>query len=354
LLFWRFCGPGPGGTPVPYFTERAFFIIKIQAMFRIKVPSPCKINLHLSVGERRADGYHDLEGIFQVLDFGDTLVLELLEEDGICEILLDSPLSWGDFPAAPRDNIVYRAVSLFRRRTGFDRGLRVSLEKRLPLGGGLGGGSSNAAAALGALDALAGTGLSPAELRDMALNLGSDVPFFLADAPGPPAGSGGPGIPGLGRGGTAWVSGRGERILPLATPRPWPVVLVNPGFSSPTAEAFRLLDSRRGRAKSAGPGREALVGALDAGPGDWPFWNDFLPVLGGGAGEEAAAYRRILSALRDSGAGFAALSGAGSTCFGVFSDEGEAERAARLLSDHWIFVHVTFFLARSGFRVLEY
>jgi 4-diphosphocytidyl-2-C-methyl-D-erythritol kinase len=329
-----------------------FFIINIQAMFRIKVPAPCKINLHLSVGGRRADGYHNLESIFQVLDFGDTLDLEILKQDGVCEVLLNSPLPRDDFPASPEDNIVYRAVSLFRQRTGFDRGIRIGLEKRVPLGGGLGGGSSNAAAALGALNVLAGTGLSPAELRDMALWLGSDVPFFLPDLPGS---RGINGAAGLGSGGTAWVSGRGERIVPLETPRPWPVLLVNPGFSSPTGEAFRRLDAWRcaGGGENTGPGREALIGALEAGPGDWPFWNDFFSVLGAGSGEEAVAYRRIVSVLRDSGAGFTGLSGAGSTCFGVFTDGGDAERAARLLADHRFFVCVTFFLACSAFRVLQ-
>jgi 4-diphosphocytidyl-2-C-methyl-D-erythritol kinase len=313
---------------------------------RIQVPSPCKINLHLSVGEGRADGYHNLESIFQTLEFGDTLDIEVLEEEGACEVLLSSSLSWGDFPASAEENLVYRAVSLFRRRTGFNRGLRLRLEKRVPPGGGLGGASSNAAAALGALDALAGTGLGPAELRDLALRLGSDVPFFLADAPGPG------GAPALGCGGTAWVSGRGERIRPLENARSWPVVLVNPGFSSPTGEAFRRLDARRaGGTGRGGPGREALIAALEGPPGDWPFWNDFLPALEAG---EGAAYGPIISALRKAGAAFAGLSGAGSSCFGVFLDREEAEKAARLLANHWIFVTMTFFLARSVFRVLEY
>ncbi|MDR1024794.1 MAG: 4-(cytidine 5'-diphospho)-2-C-methyl-D-erythritol kinase [Treponema sp.] len=335
-------------------------------MRRIKVPSPCKINLHLSVGERRADGYHDLESIFQVLDFGDILGFELVEEDGVCELLLASPLLRTVVPIPPEKNIVYQAVSLFRRRTGFDRGIRVSLEKRAPLGGGLGGGSSNAAAALGALDILAGTGLSLAELRDMALALGSDVPFFLAEAPARGESSAAysrPGHSAAGRGGAAWVSGRGERIFPLGDPRSWPVVLVNPGFPSPTGEAFRRLDAwrsrldarrSRGGGSGEGPGRGALIGALGAEPGDWPFWNDFFPVLAEGSGEDAVVYRRIVSALRNSGAVFTGLSGAGSTCFGIFTDRGEAERAAHLLSDHWFFVYVTFFLARSAFGVLEY
>ncbi|MDR2746949.1 MAG: 4-(cytidine 5'-diphospho)-2-C-methyl-D-erythritol kinase [Treponema sp.] len=321
-------------------------------MARIKVAAPSKINLHLSVGERRADGYHGLESVFQTLDFGDTLGFEVLEEKGRCDILVDT-LPGAVFQIPPEENIVFKAVSVFRRRTGFNRGLRVFLEKRIPAGAGLGGGSSDAAAALAALDMLAGTCVSLEELRDMALSLGSDVPFFLAD---PPAGGGG----GLwtsraGSGGAAWVSGRGERILPLESPS-WPVLLVNPGFPSPTGEAFRRLDAWRGGGRGFDRGGTLspaeLAGALSGDPAAWPYWNDFLPALCGGDGEYSV-YRRILSALRGGGAGFAGLSGAGSTCFGVFKDRGGAERTAKLLSNEGFFVYVTFFLARSPFRVLE-
>ncbi|MDR0399742.1 MAG: 4-(cytidine 5'-diphospho)-2-C-methyl-D-erythritol kinase [Treponema sp.] len=316
-------------------------------MVRVKVAAPCKINLHLSVGERRTGGYHDLESIFQTLALGDSLSFEVLEEKGRCDILVHSPPGPG-FQIPPEENIVARAVSLFQRRTGFDRGLRIGLEKRVPLGGGLGGGSSDAASTLAALDMLAGTALSLAELRGMALSLGSDVPFFLAD---PPAG-GPPGISAAGSGGAAWVTGRGERLLPLESPRPWPVVLVHPGFPSPTGEAFRRLDLRRRGRAARNPGREELIGALGADPAVWPYWNDFLPVLDEGEGE-SSVYRPILSALRREGAGFAGLSGAGSTCFGVFMDEGGAKRAARLLMNGIFLIYVTFFLARSSFGVLE-
>jgi 4-diphosphocytidyl-2-C-methyl-D-erythritol kinase len=328
----------------------------------IRVAAPCKINLHLSVGERRADGYHDLESIFQTLDFGDTLDFDTVDEKGRCDLLADS-LPGSGFQLPPEDNIVCRAVSVFRRRTGFDRGLRIRLEKRVPSGGGLGGGSSDAASALAALDLLAATGLSLDELRDMALSLGSDVPFFLALPPEGKAagGTGEPAVSRAGSGGAAWVRGRGERILPLESPS-WPVVLVNPGFSSPTGEAFRRLDQwreRRGRealsggaagAPKAGP--EELIGALGADPSAWPYWNDFLPVLCGGDGE-SLTYRYILSTLRGGGADFAGLSGAGSTCFGVFKDGGKAEKTAQLLTNEGFLVYVTFFLARSPFRVLE-
>lgn len=334
-------------------------------MPRIKIGAPCKINLHLAVGERRADGYHNLESIFQCLELGDTLDFEILEEKRRCDIQAEYRLPQGDFQVPVGDNIVYKAVSLFRSRTGFDQGIKVILEKRIPLGGGLGGGSSDAAATLAALDMLAGTGLSLAELRDMALCLGSDVPFFLAGLPSaenPPSGLKTPRIPVTGCGGAAWVSGRGEQILPLDATRPWTVVLVNPGFPSPTGEAFRRLDRWRdsvlcgngGNARQCGAvEREALIAALDADPRDWPYRNDFLSVFCAGGGEEAAAYVRIISALRSGGADFAGLSGAGSTCFGVFKDKGDAEKVTKLLLKEWFYVHVTFFLARSVIRVLE-
>ncbi|MDR3174188.1 MAG: 4-(cytidine 5'-diphospho)-2-C-methyl-D-erythritol kinase [Treponema sp.] len=323
-------------------------------MARVKVAAPSKINLHLSVGERRADGYHDLESIFQTLDFGDSLSFEVLEGKNRCDILTGTPFGAG-FPLPPEENIVFQAVSVFRRRTGFDQGLRVFLEKRIPLGGGLGGGSSDAAAALAALDMLAGTCLSLAELRDMALLLGSDVPFFLADPPPGGSSSGESWVSWAGSGGAAWVSGRGDRILPLDSP-PWPVLLVNPGFSSPTGEAFRRLDLWRYGEKGAGRGALSpaeLREALSGDPAAWPYWNDFLPALDGGDGE-SSVYRRILSALRKGGADFAGLSGAGSTCFGVFKDQKGVERTAKLLSNEGFLIYVTFFLARSSFRVLKW
>jgi 4-diphosphocytidyl-2-C-methyl-D-erythritol kinase len=317
----------------------------------LKIPAPCKINLHLRVGERRADGYHDLESLFAALDFGDTLEFEVLEKPGICEILTDwrlpppRPPEGGpvppippEFPVPPSQNIVYRAVSLFRARTGFDRGLRIRLEKRVPLGGGLGGGSSDAAAALMALNVLADAGLGREDLREMALNLGSDVPFFLG-------------------GGAALVRGRGENVEPLSVPSGLSVLLVNPGFPSPTGLAFRRLDQWRERSGILpGPGlpRAGLVSALAAGrPETWPYGNDFLPLFLAGEGEEAGAYRRLISSLREEGADFTGLSGAGSTCFGVFKDRSMAEKASEALLKSWNLVYLTFFLASSTISVLK-
>jgi 4-diphosphocytidyl-2-C-methyl-D-erythritol kinase len=282
----------------------------------------------------RADGYHELESIFLALNFGDTLAFTLLDEPGTVDIR---------FPAGgllpPGENIVGKAAALFRAETGFNRGLRVDVEKRIPLGGGMGGGSSDAASTLLALNRLSGAGLSAARLGEMAGKLGSDVPFFLT-------------------GGAAWVNGRGEHIQPLPVPPGLWVALVNPGFSSGTAAAFRLLDASRGGVSGAvpGPGNagdpppEVYMKALAGNPRDWPFLNDFLPVLSPG---EAGVYHRILARLKRLGADFSGLSGTGSTCFGVFCDRKRAEKAVKALVKEWPFVELTFPLARTAHAVLE-
>jgi 4-diphosphocytidyl-2-C-methyl-D-erythritol kinase len=189
----------------------------------------------------------------------------------------------------------------------------------------------------------------------MARALGSDVPFFLT-------------------GGAAWVSGRGERMRPLKTPRQWAVVLVYPGFPSATPEAFRLLDKARnfpapgkegareergafergGFSEKAPPSREILIRALGGHPRDWPYGNDFLPVfLASAARETAEAYRGMLRDLTALGADFSGLSGAGSSCFGVFQDEGVAKEAVKVLSRQWNYVQLAFSLARRAKAVLQ-
>jgi 4-diphosphocytidyl-2-C-methyl-D-erythritol kinase len=306
----------------------------------LTLEAPCKINLHLRVKGLRADGYHDLESVFLALAFGDTLRFEVLDKPGPVVLSREYRIpGWeGRLPFPPERDLVYRAAVLFREKTAFDKALEIRLEKRVPLGAGLGGGSSDAAAVLRGLDALAGTALSMEALAFMAGTLGSDVPFFLTP-------------------GAAFVSGRGEWIRPLPAPEKLRVVLVNPGFPSDTARAFRRLDRDRaedaGTGGDRGPAPEALMAALGEAPGGWPYGNDFLPLfLKGGTG--AAAYRSIIGDLKALGADFTGLSGSGSTCFGIFTDGGEAERAVRILSEGWDFIELTFPLASSGRGVLQW
>lgn len=288
----------------------------------IRLAAPAKLNVHLAVGNRRPDGCHDLESIFIALDFGDTLRLELAGGDGEIEVYMR-----GTFEPIPlEENIVYKAICLFRKHTGFTGGIRALVEKRIPAGGGLGGGSSDAAAVLAALNTLSGGLADPKKLAALGALLGSDVPFFLEKAP------------------AAWVSGRGEHIRPITAFKRLYFTLVNPGFPSGTAAAFRLLDEYRDNSGLRGiprPGETDCIAALSGHPRNWPFANDFLPVFGGDAGNKAvpgAVYRDMLAQLRNAGAVFAGLSGSGSTCFGVFLEREAAETAAQALSRQWPFV----------------
>ncbi|MDR2807645.1 MAG: 4-(cytidine 5'-diphospho)-2-C-methyl-D-erythritol kinase [Spirochaetaceae bacterium] len=251
--------------------------------------APAKINLHLSVGEKRPDGYHDIASIFCTLAFGDTLCFDYAGKDEAAFL----PMRGID----PEKNSIYQALKLFKKRTGFDRGVRVTVEKRIPVGAGLGGGSSDAASTLTALNKMAGTELSSDMLQSMALELGSDVPFFL-------------------RGGSAWVTGRGEKVVPLVPPERglW-VVLIFPDFQSATAEAFQFLDKLRTSHTHAAPPPPVLTEAINAPPSKWPYYNDFLEYS-----RHTAFYTAILGHLLRHGADFASLSGSGSTCFGIFTD----------------------------------
>ncbi|MDR2534801.1 MAG: 4-(cytidine 5'-diphospho)-2-C-methyl-D-erythritol kinase [Treponema sp.] len=293
----------------------------------------CKINLHLKVKDRRLDGYHNLESIFLALAFGDTLCFELTEDKGTCDIVMDwkTLQDAGLFPKETEilpveKNSVYQAVSLFRKQTGFNRGIRVYVEKRIPLGAGLGGGSSDAASALKALNVLANTGLGLEALQAMAETLGSDVPFFLYGA-------------------AAWVSGRGEQIVPIGEPKDLSVVLVYPGFPSNTGEAFRLLDDIRADEPYEPEEKlpEALIQSLLEPPKTWTYRNDFLSVfLTAGDPEAAGVYRKTLQDLDDAGADFIGLSGSGSTCFGIFTNGGIAKKAVQAVAGKRNFVILTF------------
>jgi len=281
---------------------------------KFEISAPAKINLHLEVLDKRQDGFHNLESIFLAVDFCDILRFELISGKKTTEIAMNGL----DLGLPIEKNIIFRSVSLFREKTGFAEGLKVTVEKRILAGGGLGGGSSDAAAALLALNELAGFPLNRAALLETAAALGSDVPFFVCQT------------------GAALVTGRGETIEPVKAPRLF-IVLVNPGFPSNTAAAFRLLDEHRMQnpLTEARMHKEGLKKMLTDNPARWGFRNDFLPVFGE---REKSVYDKIISELRDLGAGFSGLSGAGSTCFGVFLESEPAQRAATSLRGEWNFV----------------
>ena len=175
-------------------------------------PAPGKLNLFLHVTGRRADGYHELQTVFQFLDAGDVLWFEVTRETGI-ELE-------GGMPGVPAErNLIVRAARLLADHSGCRQGARIRLDKQLPVGGGLGGGSSDAATTLVALNALWGLGLATDKLAGLGLQLGADVPVFI-------------------HGVAAWAEGVGEKLTPLTDlAEPWYLV-VSPALSVPTAEIF--------------------------------------------------------------------------------------------------------------------
>lgn len=173
-------------------------------------PAPAKINLFLHVVGRRADGMHLLQTVFQFLDYGDELAFRVTE-DG--RITLATPLPW-----PPERDLCVRAARLLQAQAGTHRGVEITLHKRLPVGGGLGGGSSDAATTLLALNALWGLDWPRGRLAELALALGADVPVFI-------------------HGQAAWAEGVGEVLRPIELPEPWYVVFVPP-LSVSTATVF--------------------------------------------------------------------------------------------------------------------
>ncbi len=177
----------------------------------LTLPSPAKLNLFLHITGRRPDGYHELQTLFQFLDHGDTLVFRLRQDDRITL----SPELHG-VPA--EQNLIVRAARQLQALTGARQGADIHLTKRLPMGGGLGGGSSNAATTLLALNHLWRTGLSEDRLAELGLALGADVPVFV-------------------RGRAALGEGVGEKLTPACPPEDWFVVL-KPAVEISTGEIF--------------------------------------------------------------------------------------------------------------------
>ena len=181
----------------------------------MRLLSPAKLNLFLHLTGRRADGYHTLQTLFQLLDYGDWMQFETLPGNRIavdCTGL--------DIPR--RDNLVYRAARLLQQHCRIRRGAHIRLDKTLPSGGGLGGGSSNAGTTLLALNRLWELGLSTGQLAELGLTLGADIPLFV-------------------HGHSAWAEGVGEQLTPLQLADQWYVVISPPGEVS-TAEVFSQQD----------------------------------------------------------------------------------------------------------------
>ncbi|HLF97121.1 MAG TPA: 4-(cytidine 5'-diphospho)-2-C-methyl-D-erythritol kinase [Methylococcaceae bacterium] len=255
-------------------------------------PAPGKLNLTLRIVGRRPDGYHLLQTVFQFIDLCDWLTFRVLVTD---EVLLRNPL-----PGVPAEqDLTVRAARLLQQESGCRRGVEITVDKRLPMGGGLGGGSSDAATTLLALNRLWGLGFSNERLQALGLCLGADVPVF---------------VKGVG----AWAEGVGEQLTPVDLPEPWYVVLV-PDCPVATAKVFAAPDLTR---------NSEPIKINDFLSGN--RINDCLPVV-------REMYPPVRRALEDLGceAGESRLTGTGACVFAECSSKSQAESVARNLSARW-------------------
>ena len=252
-------------------------------------PAPAKLNLFLRIVGRRADGYHELQTVFRILDWGDCIRLRSRSDGQV--VRHGDRLPGVEDPA----DLAVRAAVLLKNETNVSQGADIHVEKRVPAGGGFGGGSSDAATVLCALDRLWGLNLGEDRLAALGLRLGADVPVFV-------------------RGRSAWAEGVGEKLVPLELAPAW-YVLVDPGVHVPTVELFRSPDLTRDSppAKIAG---FAAGTVLD---------NAFEPVLRRREPAVEAAFAELARI------GSPRLTGTGSGCFVEFAHRDAAQEAlARL------------------------
>jgi len=263
----------------------------------VRITAPAKINLSLDILGRRPDGYHDLVSVVTAVDLCDELTVDQRPEPGLDLTCTDSRVP------SDRSNLVWRAVELLARRYGINPAIRLDLAKRIPPGAGLGGGSSDAAAALWLLVRRWHLQPSLAELLAMAADLGSDVPFFLQC-------------------GTALITGRGEHVQPLPYEPPGLVLLIMPPFQVSTAEvygAFRPSDAQARQPEAWWKKRPTSVHQLSD-----CCYNTLRPA----AERVCPALASIRSRLERLGLRAVHLSGSGSVMFALLADRQEAQQWA--------------------------
>ncbi len=283
-------------------------MLKVNAKVnkRLRIQAPAKINLFLEILGKREDGYHEIETVMQEIALADTVEIEEvrhLDTSRGIELTCNTP----EIPCN-EDNLVWKAARLFQEELGINRGIRIHLEKRVPVGAGLGGGSSDAAAVLKGLNTLWRTGIRKERLMEMAARLGSDVPFFIL-------------------GGTALCRGRGEKVQPLKVRNASHYTLLYPNIKISTATVYQNLkiDLTKERKDVS-----FFLNALESGDpkslGQLLF--NRLEVVVFGLYPELREIKTLLESYRPCGV---LLSGSGSCIYGLFKTGREAEETGREL-----------------------
>ncbi len=281
----------------------------------VSVFSPAKINLFLAVTGRRADGFHDLVSVAAPLDFGDELVAELEASGSGAQFTLTCDQSEVPVDAS---NLVLKAAGAFVAATGWKQRGRFRLKKNIPMGAGLGGGSSNAVAALRALNRLAGGLLAEERLESIAASLGSDCALFLQNT-------------------AVVMRGRGERVERLpetATARLHGrrVLLFKPGFGISTPWAYGRMVARRTDYLEAAAAEAKLAGWLGgSAPAEEILFNNMQPAAFG----KYIALPVLIERLRREFGVAAAMSGSGSACFALLRDDSPVEAMRARIRESW-------------------
>lgn len=274
------------------------------------VVAPCKINLHLRVLPRREDGFHGIESLFQSISLADSMDVRTGKDSGLpagsCRVT--SPLL-----ELPARNTLTKAIDEFRALTGIDEGIAVAIDKVVPAGAGLGGGSSDAARLLMALCGMYGANVPKARLSEAAARIGSDVPFFLD-------------------GGAALVRGRGEIVEPIEARADVFGVVAVPDVHCATAEAYARFDRWAESGKDAGFDWPALADLEGIYRGPLAGWSAFRNGFQDPIETAFPAIREVRLGMQGLGALFTTMSGSGSAVVGFFPDAEIAKEACRIFA----------------------
>ncbi len=273
--------------------------------------APAKINWFLLVLSKREDGFHNIMSLMQCIRLYDDLIFEHADT-----IELES-----DLTIPVKDNLVHKAASLLKHYTSYRKGIKITLKKSIPIGAGLGGGSSDAAYTLSGLNLLWGLGLNNRDLSSIGAEIGSDVPFFL-NSP------------------VAIVEGRGERVSPLKIDSSIDILLVNPFISISSAWAYASFDKLRMHGELAEPLTKKTVDiklfcrAIEK--------KDFASLvtmlkndLERSVKEKYPVVDKIKKSMLENGAVISAMSGSGPAVFGIFESKDTAKKAASVMKPHW-------------------
>ncbi|MEK7678562.1 MAG: 4-(cytidine 5'-diphospho)-2-C-methyl-D-erythritol kinase [Deltaproteobacteria bacterium] len=278
-------------------------------MKKIILPAPAKVNLFLRILGKRKDGYHEISSLMQPVSLYDHVTVTVSEGAGVTASSLNQ--------SVPKDNenIAFKAAALFLKEAGLDKRVNIWLDKRIPMGAGLGGGSSDAAATLKGLNTLLGAPFDNDKLKALGALIGSDVPFFIQCRP-------------------AIASGRGEALAKVSLPS-YHYILINPGFEVSTAWAYGNFDLTKSNKDNnllySYPSHPPITQGGDGGDGVDTIKGLLVNDLEAVTSARYPAIGEIKKTLKDSGAVATLMSGSGPTVFGIYRNRIDRDRAFQLL-----------------------